>query len=128
MAKTDPIKFTGAMVKRFGIFSVEAFVKRDLEREYDNISLELDHVLLAFKDGSQYHLTDFHCIKANELGDENYAKQVEKLFAVHLTKFYKKKYVRAHKFNRLKEKFGFVKKVEISQEKQTNKGEKTLRK
>lgn len=130
MAKTNPIKFTGAMVKKFGIFSIECFVKRDLEKEYDQVSLELDHALLAFKDGSRYHLTDFDCIKANELGNEEYAKEIERLFAKHLTKFYRRKYVTAHKLNKIKKKFGLVKPMKVieSEQKTENKGENTLNK
>ena len=130
MAKTDPIKFTGAMVKKYGEFFVDHFVKTELKlmNEYDHVSLELDHALLAFKDGSSYYLTDFDCIKANELGNEEYAKEIEHLYAGYMTKFCKQKYVTARKINKLKKKFGLIKPVTVEQNKPKNEGENTLNK
>lgn len=119
MAKTDPIKFTGAMVKKYGQFFVEHFVKTELEiMDYDHISLELDHSILAFKDGSAYHLTDFDCIKANELGNEEYAAEIERKYAKYMTMFCKRKYETAQKLYRLKKKLGLVKPLEVKETKQ----------
>ncbi len=115
MKKSNQTKFTKALVQKYGIFALELFIKRKLGRQDFSVSLKNDYADIQFGDKSEFNLTDYHCIKVSEVGDEDYAQEIECKYRDYLTKFGGAKYKIGLQITKMKD--SMCKKAPLEKEK-----------